>query len=343
MKAVYFPKTYIEPDKAEWIANRWGPLLLLQPSPETGMPAMDRLQQSGFVETVYPATAIGGSLLDILADFKQWAARHSGSDLAAMMEHNQAIPYFDSFSTTQIAADIRKGDANSGSDPEQDQRSRFLQACLLLAMAQEFDFQQAALARDLEALTVQENKMMAHLKGENAAATVVPSMADSAASSDGSRMRIQRLKAWAHVMADALKDQSVLDDSVDILYLTDCRETWSQIQEVFPQIEVGWQSWKVNAAPTMQSDLWKLPEWLANSLASFADSIAPSDDQRLPAIELMKISQISARSFPVILWKWLHGMVADDLPPADQVSCWVAGITWQIGHRQPVGLALDDL
>ena len=166
MKTIYFPYTTIDPRQAEQTAAIWGPLTLLQPSPETCLPEMAALQAAGIIETVFPPADPSLSVTAVLQDFKQWAAQHTGGDLAVMMAQ-QGIPFFNSQSSAQIVSQIRKGGPAPAENPVADFRETVFQAQLLLAMAQEFDLQQAALARDIEALTVKENEMMAMLKGED--------------------------------------------------------------------------------------------------------------------------------------------------------------------------------
>ena len=146
MKTVYFPYTHIDSGRAERMAAVWGALTLLQPSAEICSPDMASLREAGLIETVFPASPVQESLPDVLQELKQWAAQHAGGDLAVMMAQGQTTPFFNSQSSAQIVAEIRKGGTPAAEDPALDSRNKVFRAQLVLAMAQEFDVQQAALA-----------------------------------------------------------------------------------------------------------------------------------------------------------------------------------------------------
>ena len=342
MRTVYFPNTYIDPAKAEWMASIWGAITLLQSSPETCLPDTHELHSSGVVEPIFPSTAIGKSLVEVLDDFKEWASQHAGGDLAAMMEQGQAAPFLYPQATSQIAADIRKGETTPANDPEQERLSRLVQACLFLTMAQEFDVQQMQLARQIEALNAREKEMLADLKGEEEAPEASLSFDDHAATGDGGGMVRLRVRAWSRVMADALKDPSTIDETADILYLTDSMEALSLIVEFFPQSALRWQSGQ-EADPSMPLDFGAVPEWLTDPLTRLSTILSSSATQRRPAITLFEIPELSALAFPIHILDRMQGSISSLRPHESHASCWVAGINWPSSRHDPTGGGVDSL
>ena len=69
MKAIYFPYTTIDPRQAEQAAAIWGPVTVLQASPETCLPEVAALQAAGIIETVFPPTNPSLSVTAVLQEF----------------------------------------------------------------------------------------------------------------------------------------------------------------------------------------------------------------------------------------------------------------------------------
>lgn len=328
MKTVYFPYTHIDPQRAERMAALWGLLTLLQPSADTCLPDMASLQAAGIIETIFPASGGRTALKDVLQDMKQWAAQHTGGDLALMMEQRQAIPFFNSQSSAQIVADIRKGGKSPVDDPAADFRDNVFQAQLILAMAQELDLQQAALTRDIEALSVKENEMMALLKGEDFVDMdpMVSSWASRAVGSDPGRV-VQRLNAWARVMAAVDGMDLLAGDAAEILFVTDDRGVLSQIQEMFPEAET--RLWSHHLAPerTSSHDIEHLPSWLAGPLSVDRGEESDEDGGISPGFDLVEIPRMSAEAFLLRLSDPTHREVSGGSSRSSAGSCWIGCMT----------------
>ncbi len=324
MKTIYFPYTTIDPRQAEQTAAIWGPLTLLQASPEICLPEVTALQAAGIIETVFPPADPSLSVTAVLRDFKQWAAQHTGGDLAAMMAQ-QGIPFFNSQSSAQIVSQIRRGGPAPVENPVADFRETVFQAQLLLAMAQEFDLQQAALSRAIEALTVRENEMMAMLKGEDypEPASVKLSRVSSDAGSD--TMVPLRLKAWARAMAAAEAMKSCVKSGTDMLFLTDGQDVLVQIRELFPTAQT--RSW-LNPLPAKggQSDVEHLPVWLAGPLIRHAEQASDENGVRPFGLELMEIPHLSVEGFLNRLAGHADRTNSDGSGAASTGSCWIGGL-----------------
>ena len=321
MKTIYFPYTTIDPRQAEQTAAIWGPVTVLQASPETCLPEVAALQAAGIIETVFPPTDPSLSVTAVLQEFKQWAARHAGGNLAAMMAQ-QGVPFFNSQSSAQIVSQIRKGGPAPAENPVADFRETVFQAQLLLAMAQEFDLQQAALARDIEALTVKENEMMAMLKGEDDPDPVKPSRASSEAGSDS--MVPLRLKAWARAMAAVEAMQRRVKNGTDILFLTAGQGVLVQIRELFPRAQT--RSGR-NPLPDKggRLEVEHLPVWLAGPLIRYAEQASDENGGRPSRLELIEIP-LSVEGFLNHLAGHADRTDSDGSGAASTESCWIGGL-----------------
>ena len=322
MKTIYFPYTTIDPRQAEQTPAIWGPVTVLQASPETCLPEVAALQAAGIIETVFPPTDPSLSVTAVLQEFKQWAAWHAGGDLAAMMAQ-QGIPFFNSQSSAQIVSQIRKGGPAPAENPVADFRETVFQAQLLLAMAQEFDLQQAALARDIEALTVKENEMMAMLKGEDDPDPVKPSRASSEAGSDS--MVPLRLKAWARAMTAVEAMQRRVKNGTDMLFLTAGQGVLTQIRELFPRAQT--RSGR-NPLPDKggRLEVEHLPVWLAGPLIRYAEQASDENGGRPSRLELIEIPHLSVEGFLSRLAGHADRTDSDGSGAASTESCWIAGL-----------------
>jgi hypothetical protein len=324
MKTIYFPYTTIDPRQAEQTAAIWGPLTLLQASPETCLPEVTALQAAGIIETVFPPAEPSLSVTAVLQEYKQWAARHAGDDLAAMWAQPDT-PFFDSQSSAQILAQIRKGGPSPAEDPVVDFRKKVFQARLLLALAQEFDLQQAALTRDIEALRVKEDEMMAMLKGEDDLdpAPVQPSRVSSDAGS--AAMLPLRLKAWARAMAAVEAIKSCVKNGTDMLFLTDGQGVLAQIRELFPTARRRY--WRNPlAAKGGRPEVERLPVWLAGPLTCYAEQASDEKGDRPSGLELIEIPHLSVAAFLNRLAGQADPTDADDSGATPTGSCWIANL-----------------
>ena len=325
MKTIYFPYTTIDPRQAEQTAAIWGPLTLLQASPETCLPEVTALQAAGIIETVFPPADPSLSVTAVLHDFKQWAAQHTGGDLATMMEQGKGIPFFNSQSSAQIVSQIRKGGPAPVENPVADFRETVFQSQLLLAMAQEFDLQQAALSRAIEALTVKESEMMAMLKGEDSPdpASVKPSRVSSDAGSD--TMVPLRLKAWARAMAATEAIKSGIKNGTDMLFLTAGQGVLAQLRELFPTAQTR-SGLKPSPAKGGRPDVEHLPVWLAGPLIRYAEQASDENGGGSSRLELIEIPHLSVEGLLSRLAGHADRTDPDGSGAASTESCWIGGL-----------------
>jgi len=323
MKTVYFPYTHIDPGRAQQMAAIWGALTVLQPSPETCLPDMAALQEAGIIATVFPASDAQASLKDVLQDLKQWAAQHPGGNLAVMMAQGQTIPFFSSQSSAQMAAEIRKGGKTPVADPAADSRKKVFQAQLLLAMAQEFDLQQAALARDIEALSAKENEMMALLKGEDAADTGPMTSSWAPVETASAAMIALRLKAWARALAAVEGIEILTGAGAEILFLTDNRGVLAQIQEMFPEAERRVRFNHLARWRPSPHAIEDLPSWLIGLLTPDGGQASGEDAGPFFGMDLVEIPRMSAAAFVVHLAGRTPRVVSDASAQTASESCWI--------------------
>lgn len=328
MKTLFFPYTTIDPRQAEQMAAIWGTLTLLQPSPETSLPAMAVLQEAGIIEMAFPASDAQESLTDVFQNLKQWAAQHTAGDLALLMEQRQAIPFFSEQSSAQIVAEIRKGGKAPTKDPAADARKKLFQAQLLLAMAQEYDLQQAALAHDIETLSAREAEMMALLKGEGAADTTPVSSSWTPGREGSATMITLRLKAWARAIAAVEGVETLFGKADEVLFLTNSRDVLAQIQERFPEAETCLQGHRLATGRTPPQSMERLPTWLAAPLTNDKGKASSPHGDLLPGIDLVEIPHMSVEAFLLRLSGQQPQAVSDVSAQTATGSCWVGSMTW---------------
>jgi hypothetical protein len=210
-------------------------------------------------------------------------------------------------------------------NPVADFRETVFQSQLLLAMAQEFDLQQAALSRAIEALTVKESEMMAMLKGEDSPdpASVKPSRASSDAGMD--TMVPLRLKAWARAMAAAEAMKSCIKNGTDMLFLTAGQGVLAQIRELFP---TALTRSGLNPSPAKggRPDAEHLPVWLAGPLIRYAEPASDENGGRLSGLELIEIPHLSVEGFLNRLAGHVDQTNSDGSGAVSTGSCWIGAL-----------------
>ncbi|GEM_PF-2070183 len=324
MKIVYFPDTTIAPRQAQMLAALWGPVTLLQPSPDSCLPETKALLEKGLLETLMPPAVCGGSVQDVMGDFKQWAAQHSGDDLASMMEQGQGIPFFSSQSSAQIVAEIRKGGDLPERTPDDRPDQRIFQAQLLLAMAQEFDLQQRELARDMAALAHKEKEMMVLLKGEAGGEAERAASGGMRPSAGSDPTLSLRLKAWARVIQTVPEWASTFGAS-EVLFLTDRRSVLEHIREVLPETQIRLWGDRLVAGSLSPRKTDSIPGWLMDSLWSEPHrEVVLSTDA---VFDLVEIPQVAAETFPLLLADRLDRTDTALSASAEDASCWVGCLT----------------
>jgi hypothetical protein len=270
MKALYFPYTQIDRRQATLIAGHFGPMRLLNPSPETVPAATAALARENLIELGYAASASGAVLTAALRDFQQWAAAQGGGDLATLHRIHQGIPFVDVHSTPRILAELRHA-------PQPIRRpeaaAKLQRALLFLLMAQELDSCQQALADDLQRTAAREQEMLALLHaGEDQEAAPLPTIGAAASQGDADYMLTERLQAWSRLALAS----GVSADAAALWLLTDRRPVLDRLLESMPA-ETVLNRHPLPAASRTVPAAGDWNEWLARAAA------AP-DLARLPAI-----------------------------------------------------------
>lgn len=276
MKTVYFPFTVIDPRQAERLAAVWGPVTLLQPSEDTVLPELRRFQEAGTIHLLVPSEAPRESGLQAaLEAFEQWAAQHVGSDRGILLELARAFPLFDSRFPAQLASDIRQGGRRPEATRTTAGRSALFEAQLFLALAQKFDRQQVELARDIEALAAEEQKMLALLKGDEVRAERLTEASGSSPPAGATAMLDLRLRAWARVMAaarDRAKNSGWPEN--ETLFVTDAADLPAHLEERFPEMVYRLRSGATTGTKQFHGDLAALPAWLVGADGAIGAAVA---------------------------------------------------------------------
>ncbi|MGD9330409.1 MAG: hypothetical protein PVJ53_03800 [Desulfobacterales bacterium] len=324
MKTIYFPHTYLDSRQAKEMAALWGPLTLLQPSPEIDWAGAAPLQAAGLIERVSVPDDPPQPLHDILQALQQWALQHSGGDLATMIEQGREIPYFPDHASSRIVAEIRKGGREKAGRTTADPSEKRFRAQLLLAMAQAFDRQQAELAREIKTLAAQEDEMMALLKGEPVFAAHT-SRAVWTPAGDVPDLQISlRLKAWARLMAAVIALEGFPGAVSETLFLTPCREVLAQVKELFPEAQTRLQFTCPASPSAALQEITSLPAWLAERLGTGIREIG-AEGGGLPAeCDLIEIPDVPCEAFLRRLANPTHPKRSDRSTPPGSESCWMA-------------------
>jgi len=328
MKIIYFPYTVIHTRKAEQLAALWGPVTLLQPSRDACLPETRALAEAGWIETLFPAGDHSPPLIDRLNAFEQWAARNTGSDLAALMKQGAPVPFFSDQSLTRIVSELRSGGKTPGPEgPDKTSLRDILQDQLLLAMAQKFDRQQEELARDIETLARKERRMLALLKGEAEVDSGPLSPPWALSTVPREALLDLRIKAWARVMRTLPEmEKGLPGTTAERLFLTDSHSVWTQIQEYFPEAQVRLEACPVFEGSLPSETTEMLPPWIAEPLTS-RDASVPAAHAS-PGLDLIEMPGLPVEGF----FRRLSGdgrrSAGDPSPRHMGESCWVGSLTW---------------
>lgn len=337
MKTLYFPFTAIEPRWAARMSSVWDGLTLLQPSAATCLPETRRLQETGHIDLLYPVVERPGDLPEALEAFAQWAARNTGRDKGALREQGRSIPLYDALSSSRIADAIRQGGKRPLDEPDADSQGALFSAQLFLALAQQYDQQQAELTQAIDALAAREDDMMARLKGEEGIeAGPARSWRQVAAGASSKTMIDLRLKSWARLMTAArgLADQDSATES-GILFLTDDPAVLVLVGERFPEMELRLQSHLPLPQGETRRAIEALPAWLAEPLRRTAEE-SDSLTGAAAGIDLAEIPATPVAAF----FRRLSGQ--QGCPDAaacgkrSPLSCWIGCMT-PAGRRGGIG------
>ena len=221
MKPVYFPFTTIAESALTAVAACFGPPVIYQAwgrIPEF----LAKWAENGRIDIRVPIAGDEGNLDRVLHEFRQWSEAHRGADARFFKTQRQTVPFFSESSRTQILRDIRtrtdEKPAGLETDPLFDSR-------LFLLIAQLWDLQNQEVDQDLKAIQSIVMALQRHMKGpeepEFSVERYVP-LQDL-----GSHMTLERLRAWARIMAGSKEIPGLL--------VTDSPAVFEAVLDQIPQ------------------------------------------------------------------------------------------------------------
>jgi hypothetical protein len=283
----YMPFTHIEEPHLKLLAGAFGSIALYSPADTLVPERMRQWEQAASLEIRHPCRVDGERLKAIVRDYKSWARMHQGriGDMAGFIRSRpERFVLMEDTNPSQIRHQVRHyGESQDGeaADP-------LIDAALFLSLTQEFDTQQYAMERELDAVRAQERRMMERMtgygsdEGDGATAIETPPVAhrDYAFSP---QMIPQRVRAWSML---ALKDSHF-----PWLYLTLSRPVVEHLLDRFAQVAVRYDQPLVSTAnqPVMPAERMRaLVQALAEdatdpAIESLKDRIEAPTDQGEPA------------------------------------------------------------
>ncbi len=226
----YMPYTHIDEQRLGILNGAFGAITVHCPSKAMVNGQMRQWAQQELLEIRHPDTVDDRQLDALVREYKAWADVHQGSigDVAGFFKSRpQRFAMMEDTNPSQIRHQVRHYDE----PPESDTAGSLMNAALFLSLAHEFDSQQCAMEREMDAVQALERRMMAHISGDAPDAEIA--MPTEAAKSVPSRDQVispdmipQRLRAWA-LIALAAGDASRL-------YLTPSRSVAEHILDRFP-------------------------------------------------------------------------------------------------------------
>ena len=167
MKPIFFPATYVPDSVAQALTACFGQFIVYQPLTGKIPEQMRHWVERGILDIRVPVTEDQNEIEAVVKRYLGWAELHfggSGLKPPFLQTWKDAIPFFESSSSSQVVADIKKllhgKPASRGPEP-------LFTARLFLYFAQEFDRQNQDVVRDLKRHRQQEAELMRQLKMED--------------------------------------------------------------------------------------------------------------------------------------------------------------------------------
>ena len=225
----YMPFTAIDEHLLESLAAVMGVITLYSPAPALVPDHMKAPDNRARLDIRYPEGVDEQLLLSAIGEYNTWAQLHQDhiGDLAGFFKFQQGrFPLVDETNPTQIGDQIR----HFGESRPDDDAGDLFRAALFLAMAQEFDEQHRAMARDLKAVQAMEQRMMGRLSGQDMEPEdrILPSGTLPAGHDplhDEAYMVSQRVKCWARV--------ALSQPPLPLLYVTASRQAVEHVTDLF--------------------------------------------------------------------------------------------------------------
>ncbi len=226
----YMPFTHIEEPHWRMISSVFGAITVYCPV-ETMVPEqMQRWAQQDLLDIRYPDDVAGERVVSLVHEYKAWAQIHQGNlgDVAGFLKSRpERFAMMEETNPSQIRHQVR----HYGDPPAPDRADPLIDAALFLSLAQEFDCQQYAMDREMDAVQALERQMMEQISGDGGdledgspiGAAPVVSSRDQSISPE---MILQRVRAWA-LLALGAGDASWL-------YITPSKPVVDHILDLLP-------------------------------------------------------------------------------------------------------------
>lgn len=157
MKPAYMPFTYASAAMIQCIRQSVGPFMVLAPVSGHAPGPVRQAAEEGRIDLRAPVSCDDEQIIASVAKFKTWGAAHEGhmDAFKTMAEHYDSEAF-----TAELRSDIFRG------EPRVDAADPMFNARLFLALAQEYDMQQADLQTELQAAEASRRQMLAALQGD---------------------------------------------------------------------------------------------------------------------------------------------------------------------------------
>ncbi|MEJ2158544.1 MAG: hypothetical protein P8X96_24735 [Desulfobacteraceae bacterium] len=230
----YMPFTHIEEPHLRMLAGALGTITLYSPAEALVTEEMRQWEKEALLKIKYPCEVDGDRMTAIVRDYKAWADVHQ-ENLADMKGFFQARPeqhvMMEDTNPSQIRHQVRHYDERRDSEAA----DPLIDAALFLSLAQEFDTQQYAMAREMDAVQLLERQMMQQISGvggemdETMPSTGMP-MVPQQDDALSPQMIPQRVRAWSIL---ALNDMEL-----PWLFATRSKSVIDHLLEQFAEREV---------------------------------------------------------------------------------------------------------
>ncbi|MGD8212995.1 MAG: hypothetical protein PVF32_24235 [Desulfobacterales bacterium] len=167
MKPIFFPATFVSDSVAQALTACFGQFIVYQPLTGKIPEQMRNWIERDILNIRVPVTKDQNEIEAVVKSYLSWADLHfggTGLKPPFLQTWKDAIPFFESSSTSQVVADIKKllhgKPASRGPEP-------LFAARLFLYFAQEFDRQNQDVVRDLKRHRQQEAELIRQLKMED--------------------------------------------------------------------------------------------------------------------------------------------------------------------------------
>jgi hypothetical protein len=211
MKPIYFPFTYVPQWVAEALTTGFKQFCVYQPSGKSLPPDMQTWLDDGTMHVWIPVPDEDKNFAEVLRAFQRFAHLHTaGKNLkaAAFWNRQDAVPFFNDSSASQIIADLKK-DHSAGA--EMNEAEALLRARVFLQFAHEYDRQLAELQQELDDTDRRSKDLLKNLSGQKD--DNFPSSrltAEIRVDEPGEYMAQDRLQAWIRLFLERPVDSGFL-------------------------------------------------------------------------------------------------------------------------------------